>query len=77
MSLRAKLLALFLSVAVVPLLAMGGVEYVRSLRALQALIAAQNARVAQRAAETIEARTTLLQSDLLLLAENAETQHWL
>jgi signal transduction histidine kinase len=77
MSLRAKLLALFLLLAVAPLLALGGVEYARSLRALEALIAAQNARVAQRVAETITTRTTLLQSDLLLLAENAETQRWL
>jgi signal transduction histidine kinase len=77
MSLRAKLLALFLLLAVVPLLALGGVEYARSLRALQALIAAQNARVAQRVAQTIESRAALLRSDLLLLAENSETQRWL
>jgi len=77
MSLRAKLLALFLLLAVVPLLALGGVEYARSLRALEALIAAQNARVALRVAQTIEAQAALLRSDLLLLAENAETQRWL
>ena len=77
MSLRARLLALFLLFAVVPLLALGGIEYVRSLRALEALIGAQNARVAERIAETITERAALLQSDLLLLAENAETQRWL
>ncbi len=77
MPLRAKLLALFLLLAIVPLLALGGIEYARSLRALEALIAAQNARVAQRAAETIQSRTNLLRSDLLLLAENADTRHWL
>jgi signal transduction histidine kinase len=77
MSLRAKLLALFVSLAVVPLLVLGGVEYARSLRALEALIAAQNARVARRVAETIGARSALLRSDLLLLADNAETQGWL
>jgi signal transduction histidine kinase len=77
MSLRARLLALFLLFAVVPLLALGGIEYVRSLRALEALIGAQNARVAKRIAETITDRAALLQSDLLLLAENAETQRWL
>jgi hypothetical protein len=77
MSLRARLLALFLLFAVVPLLALGGMEYVRSLRALEALIGAQNARVAERIAETIGNRAALLQSDLLLLAENAETQRWL
>jgi signal transduction histidine kinase len=77
MSLRARLLALFLLFAVVPLLALGGMEYVRSLRALEALIGAQNARVAERIAETITERAALLQSDLLLLAENAETQRWL
>lgn len=77
MSLRARLLALFLLVAVAPLLALGAIEYVRSLRALEALIGAQNARVAERIAETIGNRTALLQSDLQLLAENAETQRWL
>lgn len=77
MSLRARLLALFLLFAVVPLLALGGIEYVRSLRALEAMIAAQNARVAERIAETIGNRDALLQSDLLLLAENAESQRWL
>jgi signal transduction histidine kinase len=77
MSLRARLLALFLLFAVVPLLALGGIEYVRSLRALEALIGAQNARVAERIAQSITDRFALLQSDLLLLAENAETQRWL
>lgn len=77
MSLRAKLLALFLTLAVVPLLALGVIEYARSLRALQALIAAQNARVAQRVAATIEGNAGLLRSDLMLFAENAETQRWL
>jgi len=76
-SLRTRLLALFLVVAVVPLLALGGVEYARSLRALEAMIAAQNARVADRVAEQVRARAALLQSDLHLLAENAETQRWL
>ena len=77
MSLRAKLLALFLVLAVAPLLALGGIEYARSLRALEALIAAQNARVAERVAQVLENRAALLRSDLLLLAENAESQRWL
>lgn len=77
MTLRAKLLALFLSLAVVPLLALGGVEYARSLNALEALIAAQNARVAGRAADAIATRLRLLRSDLALFAENAETGRWL
>ena len=77
MSLRAKLLALFLVLAVAPLLALGGIEYARSLRALEALIAAQNARVAERVAQVLETRAALLRSDLLLLAENSETQRWL
>jgi signal transduction histidine kinase len=76
-SLRTRLLALFLLVAVVPLLALGGVEYARSLRALEVMIAAQNARVADRVADLVRARAALLQSDLHLLAENAETQRWL
>lgn len=77
MSLRAKLLALFLVLAVAPLLALGGIEYARSMRALEALIAAQNARVAERVTQVLTNRMALLRSDLLLLAENSETQRWL
>ena len=77
MSLRAKLLALFLIVAVIPLLALGGVEYTRSLQALERMIAAQNARVAERSAALIRNKAALIQSDLLLLSENVETQRWL
>ena len=77
MSLRARVLVLFLLLAATPLLALGGYEYDRSLRAVEALIAAQNARIADRVAEVIEARATRLESDVLLLSENAETQRWL
>jgi len=75
--LRGKLLSLFLALAVVPILLLGILEYSRSLQALEALIASENARVASRVAVVLEQRAALLESDLTLLAENAETQRWL
>ena len=74
---RARLLGLFILLAVVPILLLGVLGYSRSLRALEALIATENARVASRVAAVLEQRAALLESDLTLLAENAETQRWL
>lgn len=77
MSLRTKVLGLFLLLAAVPLIGLGAFEYWRSHRAVEALLASQNARIAGRVAEVIEGRAALLESDLLLLSENTETQRWL
>lgn len=77
MSLRGKVLGLFFLLAAVPLLALGLFEYTRSLRAVEDLVSVQNARIADRVVEAIEGRAAVLESDLLLLAENAETQRWL
>lgn len=77
MSLRVKVLGLFLLLAAVPLVGLGAFEYWRSHRAVETLLASQNARIAGRVAEVIEGRAALLESDLLLLSENAETQRWL
>ncbi len=77
MSLRSKLLVLFLAFAVVPVLALGGYEFFASLRAVESLVATQNSRVAARAARALESRGQVLESDLLLLSENVETQRWL
>jgi hypothetical protein len=41
------------------------------------MIAAQNARVAERVAATVEQRAALIQSDQLFLSENEEVQRWL
>jgi signal transduction histidine kinase len=59
------------------MLGLGLIVYTRSLRAVEQLVSDQNARLAERAVESMEARAAVLESDLLLLAENAETQRWL
>jgi signal transduction histidine kinase len=74
MSLRAKFLALFAVFAVIPLISIGIFDYVYSLRALEALIATEVGEIATRAAEQLEQSYALRESDLLLLAENTETQ---
>ncbi len=74
MSLRAKLIALFAILGVAPIVALGIFTYVRSMQAVEDLVAARTFGIAQRAATEITNRYALRQSDLLLLAENAETQ---
>ena len=71
------MLLLFVALAVVPLLILGAVASSRSLRALEDMIAGQNARVAERVAATVEQRAALIQSDELFLSENDEVQRWL
>jgi len=74
MSLRAKLIALFALLGVVPIVVLGVFSYVRSMQAVEDLVAARTLGIAQSAAQEITSRFALRQSDLLLLAENAETQ---
>jgi len=74
MSLRAKLIAVFAVFGVTPIVALGVFTYVRSMQAVEDLVATRTAIIAERAAEEIRDRYALRQSDLLLLAENAETQ---
>jgi signal transduction histidine kinase len=77
MSLRTKLLGLFLSLGALPLLALGLLTYRQSTRALEDLLANRTAAIASRAAETISQRYTRSMSDFLFLANNAETQRLL
>jgi signal transduction histidine kinase len=74
MSLRTRLLYFFGLLAVLPLLAMGLLHYVQSLRTVERHIAAQVELIAERAAEELSRRHELHVSDLRLVAENAETQ---
>ena len=74
MQLRAKLILFFLLLAVVPLVVVGVFDSVRSVRALHALLAAQNRAIAERVAAGIEDLSAQRESDLLLLTSNAETQ---
>ena len=77
MSLRAKVLSLFAAFAIVPLLAIGVVDYARSARAVDALIQAQTAQIAERLSADLRDRYEVVQANLALLADNAETQRLL
>ncbi len=74
MSLRAKLIAIFAVFGVTPIVALGVFTYIRSMQAVEDLVAVRTADIAQRVAEEMADRYAVRQSDLLLLAENAETQ---
>jgi signal transduction histidine kinase len=74
MSLRTKFLALFISLGVIPLLALGLLSYGQSTRALEDLLADRTGAIAARAAETLSLAYSRSVSDLLFLANNAESQ---
>ena len=74
MSLRTRFIALFTLLAVIPLVGVGVFSYVRSMRAVEALVATQVEEIARNAARQVGERYVLHESNLLLLAENAETQ---
>ena len=74
MQLRAKLILFFLLLAVVPLVAIGVFDSVRSVRALHALLAVQDSAIAEQVAAGIADLSARRESDLLLLTSNAETQ---
>jgi signal transduction histidine kinase len=74
MSLRARILALFLVLGVVPILLLGIIGYARSMRAVRHLLEAQTSVIAHQTATDLRERCELRLSELLLLAENAETQ---
>jgi signal transduction histidine kinase len=74
MSFRVKLLALFAALAIVPLLAVGVFDYIRSIRALESLVVAQTSVIADRIAVDLADRLRALEADVGLFAENAETR---
>lgn len=74
MSLRARFLTLFALLGVVPILALGIFGYVRSLQAVESLLQGETGAIAQRLASDIQDRYALRASELLLVADNAETQ---
>jgi signal transduction histidine kinase len=73
MNLRARMLALFFGLGVLPLLVLGVVSYRQSMDAVEELLATETASIAERAARELEGRFARYQSDLTLLAENLET----
>ncbi|MDP2958515.1 MAG: hypothetical protein Q8N53_18965, partial [Longimicrobiales bacterium] len=74
MQLRVRQILFFVLFAVVPLVAIGVFDAIRSVRALHALLAAQDGAIAERVAAGISELSALRESDLLLLTSNAETQ---
>lgn len=74
MSLRARILALFLGLGVVPILLLGVIGYVRSTRAVRGFLEEQTAVIAHQVASELKDQYDRRLSELLLLAENAETQ---
>jgi signal transduction histidine kinase len=74
MSLRARILALFLGLGVVPILLLGGIGYARSMRAVRGFLEEQTSAIARQVASELEDRHARRLSELLLLVENAETQ---
>ena len=73
MSLRTKLLGAFAILAVIPLLALSAFEYIRSADAVKRLIADQTSALAQRSARQLADRLQVMNGDLQLIADNAET----
>jgi signal transduction histidine kinase len=77
MSLRTKLLGLLILLAAGPLLAIGLIGYTLSQRAVAAQLEAQTRVLTERSAEEIGRRIRLVESDLRLLGENAESERLL
>ena len=74
MTLRSKLLVMFVLFALIPLIAIGVLGYVESLRALEALVGSQTTLIAERIAGEVRDRAERLDANLALLAENVETE---
>jgi signal transduction histidine kinase len=74
MSLRSKLVALFLALAVVPLVAVGVLGWAQSLRALETLLSIETMALAGDAASALGQQLARQESDALLLGENTETE---
>jgi signal transduction histidine kinase len=74
MSLRSKLLALYVALAVVPLVAVGVFGSTQSMRALEVLLGRQTAALAGDVAAEVSQQLARQESDALFLSENAETQ---
>ncbi|PYP76175.1 MAG: hypothetical protein DMD35_19375 [Gemmatimonadetes bacterium] len=77
MTLRSKLLLMFVCFALIPLLVIGALGYVESLRALESLVASQTSVIAERIAVEVRDRRERVDANIALLAENVETQRML
>jgi signal transduction histidine kinase len=77
MNLRTKLLGLLTILAVGPLLAIGLIGYALSVAAVREQLESQTQPISERAAAEVRLRAQVVESDLLLLAGNAETRRLL
>jgi signal transduction histidine kinase len=73
-TLRTKFFTLFALLAVVPLVGVGAYGFLRSKRAVEALVATQTAQIVRAAASQLQDRYAQHEANLLLLARNAETE---
>lgn len=73
MTLRTRFFALFTLLAVIPLVGVGAFGFVRSMRAVRSLVATQVEEIARAATLQLKDRYAVHESNLLLLAQNAET----
>ncbi|MBX6365657.1 MAG: hypothetical protein IRZ00_17450, partial [Gemmatimonadetes bacterium] len=74
MSLRLKVLLLFVGLAIAPILAVGLIDFALSLKDIDQLVAARLAAGAERAARQIEARFTALEVGVVELAGSASVR---
>jgi signal transduction histidine kinase len=74
LTLRSKLLLMFALFALIPLLVIGALGYVESMRALESLVATQTTLIAERIANEVRDRHERIEANLALLAENVETE---
>jgi len=74
MSFRARLLVLFAVLGILPIVGVAIFGHVRSIQSVEALVRERTAAIADRIAAEVGDRWALRESDLLLFAENMETQ---
>jgi len=74
MSFRARLLALFAVLGVLPIVGVAILGHLRSIQSVEALIRDRTRAIVDRVAAEVEDRWALRESDLLLFGENMETQ---
>src|SRR6476619_3206034 len=65
---------MFALFALIPLLVIGALGYVESIRALESLVGTQTTLIAERIASEVRDRHERLEANLALLAENVETE---
>jgi len=77
MTLRLKLILLFVFLGLAPVLLVGSLEQAEATRSLENLVSAQTAELARRSSDAIRSRHAVVLSDLRLFGENVESLKWL